>query len=245
MRRSGARRSLRVAAAVLLAVGVVAGSAATAVAIVRAPTVGEAQSDITAGQLMLAKANSLPPPPTGAAGSNLDAVGDSVMLASAPQLREVFPGMDIDAVVSRQMNALPAIVKKLKDTGALRPILVVGLGTNGPIARETLEDVRRMLGPNRQMVVVNVEEPRSWESEVNSTLSQFASDYQNVELSDWYTAISPHISILAHDHIHPGPTGGRIYTAALQAALSRLAALPPYPVVSDFFPTRADLSTQK
>jgi hypothetical protein len=102
-----------------------------------------------------------------------------------------------------------------------------------------------MLGPNRQMVVVNVEEPRSWEAEVNGTLAQFAADYQNVELSDWYTAISPHISILARDQIHPGPTGGRIYTAALEAALKRLAALPPYPTVSDFFAAGPALPTHK
>jgi hypothetical protein len=94
-------------------------------------------------------------------------------------------------------------------------------------------------------VVVNVEEPRSWEGEVNTTLSQFASDYENVELSDWYDAISPHISILARDQIHPGAAGGRIYTAALQAALSRLAALPPYPDVTDFFSTTPVRLTQK
>ncbi len=102
-----------------------------------------------------------------------------------------------------------------------------------------------MLGSHRQRVVINVEEPRTWESEVNSTLAQFASDYENVELSDWFTAISPHISILARDQIHPGPTGGRIYTESLQAALARLAALPPYPTVSDFFPTTSSLTAQK
>jgi peptidoglycan/LPS O-acetylase OafA/YrhL len=245
MWRSGSRRALRVAAATVIALALVAGSGATALAIVRAPAVGQAQADIKAGQVLLAKAKYLPPPPVGAPGSNLDAVGDSVMLASAPELRQVYPGMNIDAVVSRQMSALPDIVQALKDSGQLRPILVVGLGTNGPIARATLDQVRALIGPNRQMVVVNVEEPRSWEGEVNSTLAQFASDYENVELSDWYTAISPHISILAHDHIHPGPTGGRIYTAAVQAALARLAALPPYPVVSDFFPAQVTLSTQK
>jgi peptidoglycan/LPS O-acetylase OafA/YrhL len=245
MWRSGSRRGLRIAVALVVALAVVAGSGATALAIVRAPAVGQAQKDVKAGALVLAKARYLPPPPAGAAGSNLDAVGDSVMLASAPELRQVYPGINIDAVVSRQMSSLPAIVQSLKDAGDLREILVVGLGTNGPIARPTLDQVRNMLGPNRQMVVINVEEPRSWEGEVNDTLSQFAGDYENVELSDWYTAISPHISILAHDHIHPGPTGGRIYTEALKSALSRLAALPPYPNVSDFFPTQGSLVTQR
>jgi peptidoglycan/LPS O-acetylase OafA/YrhL len=240
---SGTRRPLRIAAATVVVLALVGGTGATALAIVRAPALGTAESDIAAGEVVLAHARYLPPPPSGAPGSNLDAVGDSVMLASAPELRAIYPGISIDAVVSRQMNALPAIVQALKTSGQLRPILVVGLGTNGPIARSTLDQVRNVLGPNRQMVVINVEEPRSWEGEVNSTLAQFASDYQNVELADWFTAISPHISILARDQIHPGPTGGRIYTATLQAALSRLAALPPYPTISDFFPTTATVPT--
>jgi hypothetical protein len=236
--QKGARRVLRVSAASLLAVALVAGSGAAALAVVRAPATGSAQQDISAGTLLLAKAKFLPPPPPGAPGSNIDAVGDSVMLASAPELRQVWPAMNIDAVVSRQMNTLPGIVQSLLDSGNLRPILVVALGTNGPIARATLDQVHEMIGPNRQMIVVNVEEPRSWEGEVNSTFAQFASDnQQNVALSDWYTAISPHISVLARDQIHPGGAGGRIYTAALQAALGRLAAIPPYPDITDFFST--------
>ncbi|HTC69196.1 MAG TPA: acyltransferase family protein, partial [Acidothermaceae bacterium] len=243
--QAGALRGLRISAAAVVAVLLIAGLGGAGLAVARAPATGQAQSDIEAGTVALAKAKYLPPPPPGAPGSNIDAVGDSVMLASAPELRQQYPGMNIDAVVSRQMSALPAIVQALLTSGQLRPILVVGLGTNGPIAETTLEQVRTMLGPNRQMVVVNVEEPRVWESEVNSTLSTFANDYENVELADWYDAITPHISILAHDHIHPGPAGGRIYTATLQAALARLAALPPYPNVSDFFATTPLPTKQK
>jgi peptidoglycan/LPS O-acetylase OafA/YrhL len=238
MWRAGAHRAPRIAIASVLVVLLVGGVGATSLAIVRAPAIGSAQKDIDRGTVLLAKAKFLPPPPPGAPGSNIDAVGDSVMLASAPELLQVYPGMNIDAVVSRQMNTLPGIVQNLLTSGQLRQILVVGLGTNGPIDPATLDQVRGMLGPNRQMVVVNVEEPRSWEGEVNSTLAQFASDYENVELSDWYDAITPHISVLARDQIHPGGAGGRIYTAALQAALSRLAALPPYPDVTDFFSTK-------
>jgi peptidoglycan/LPS O-acetylase OafA/YrhL len=241
----GALRGLRISAAAVIAVAIVAGASGAGLAVARAPATGGAQSDIEAGTVALARAKFLPPPPPSAPGSNIDAVGDSVMLASAPELQQAYPGMNIDAVVSRQMSSLPGIVQSLISTGQLRQILVVGLGTNGPIAETTLQQVRTMLGPNRQMVVINVEEPRVWEGEVNSTLSTFANDYENVELSDWYDAITPHISILAHDHIHPGPAGGRIYTATLQAALSRLAALPPYPNVVDFFSTSPLPATQK
>jgi peptidoglycan/LPS O-acetylase OafA/YrhL len=241
----GSLRTLRIAGSGLAVLLLAAGITATSLAIVHAPATGQAQSDIKAGQDALAQAGQLPPPPPSAPGSDMDAVGDSVMLASAPELQQTYPGMAIDAVVSRQMNTLPGIVQALLAQGQLRRILVVGLGTNGPIARATLDQVHAMIGPNRQMVVVNVEEPRVWESEVNGTLAGFASDYENVALADWYTAISPHISILAPDHIHPGPTGGRIYTDTLQAAVARLAALPPYPRVSDFFARAPRPRTQK
>jgi hypothetical protein len=75
--------------------------------------------------------------------------------------------------------------------------------------------------------------PRVWQASVNQILASYANDYDNVELADWHTAIAPHISILAPDHIHPGPTGGRIYANTVKAALARLAALPPYPTISD------------
>jgi peptidoglycan/LPS O-acetylase OafA/YrhL len=234
----GRRRRLRISAAAVAALLVVAGVGGTAVAILRAPATGSAQADVDAGKLVLAKAKFLPPPTPGAPGSNIDAVGDSVMLASAPELLHVYPGMHIDAVVSRQMKTLPNIVAALLAEHSLRQILVVGLGTNGSIGRSTLQQVHDMIGPNRQLVLINVEEPRVWESEVNYTLAHFAQDYpDNVQLSDWYDAIKPHIDVLARDQIHPGGAGGRIYTAALEAALGRLAALPPYPTISDFFAT--------
>jgi hypothetical protein len=233
----GKRRGLRIAAGAVAVLLIFAGIGGTATAVVRAPAVGSAQGDINAGKLVLAKAKYLPPPSPRAPGSDVDAIGDSVMLASAPSLLHVYPNMRINAVVSRQKSALPVQVRYLIRHNELRPILVVALGTNGSIARSTLEEVHEMIGPNRQMIVVNVEEPRVWEGEVNSTLSHFAADYENVELSDWYDAIKPHISVLARDQIHPGGAGGRIYTAALGVALAKLAALPPYPTVSDFFST--------
>jgi len=233
----GEHRGWRIAGGALGILVLVTGVGGTAGAIVRAPTIGSAQSDIDAGKLVLAKARFLPPPSPATPGSNIDAVGDSVMLASAPSLLNVYPAMHIDAVVSRQMSALPGIVQGLLDSGQLRPILVVGLGTNGPIAAATLDQVLAMIGPDRQLIVVNVEEPRSWEGEVNTTLAQFAQGHDNVALSDWYDAIEPHISILARDQIHPGGAGGRIYTAALGVALGKLQPPAPYPDVSDFFST--------
>jgi peptidoglycan/LPS O-acetylase OafA/YrhL len=229
----GGRRGLRITVASVAGVLLVATVGATATAVIREPNQGAAQSDIEAGKAALARARFLPPPPPGAPGKKIYAVGDSVMLAAAPELEEAFPGIKIDAVVSRQMNTLPGIVGHLRDEGKLRETLVVGLGTNGFIARSTLDQVRRILGPNRQIVLVNTQVPRVWQTSVNRILGKYADDYENVELANWHHDIANHISILAPDHIHPGPTGGRIYAKAVKAALARLAAIPPYPIIAD------------
>src|SRR5690606_9460234 len=109
----------------------------------------------------------------------------------------------------------------------LRPTLLLGLGTNGPIDRAALDRVRQVVGPDHQIVLVNVHAPRGWTPEVNSTLSYFAQQYRNVELANWRDAIAGKLHYLAGDQIHPGPRGGAVYASAVRDALQRLAELPP------------------
>ena len=160
-------------------------------------------------------------------GDQIDAIGDSVMLASAPELQAGFPGIQINAVVSRQLSSAPAIVQGMRDSGTLRPVLLIGLGTNGPIDRESLDQIRSIVGTSHEIVVVNVQAPRGWTDGVNDTLTRFAQQYRSVEVADWRDAISSRLDLLARDQIHPGSAGGVIYVRAVTDALQRLAQLPP------------------
>lgn len=156
------------------------------------------------------------------------AIGDSVMLAAAPQLQEAFPGIRIDAVVSRQMRQAPSIVRALASQDKLRPILIIGLGTNGPIASDTIDSVMKIVDPDTLVVLVNVQAPRGWTPGVNDILSSYAQRERNVELANWQSAIKPKIALLAPDQIHPGgQTTGTIYAGAIRDAMQRLASLPP------------------
>jgi hypothetical protein len=84
----------------------------------------------------------LPPPAAGFRPGIVTAIGDSVMLDAAPDLQQDIPGIQIDAAVSRQWTEGEAILSELKAHGDLGAIVVVGLGTNGPI---TLEDFNQMM----------------------------------------------------------------------------------------------------
>ncbi len=216
-----------------------AGVAGTSAALVLQPRQSDVADRIQAGQDAIretqtpapAPETSATPAPTGPPqqlqGDQITAVGDSVMLAAVPELQAAFPGIQIDAAVSRQMSAAPDILRGMRDAGTLRPVVVVALGTNGSVADETLTAIRGILGPERELVLVTAQAPRGWIPDVNAKLGSFAWQYRDVELADWYAAIQPHLDVLARDKVHFGGAGARIFTATIQEALTRLAALPP------------------
>lgn len=236
IRRNGFRASAarwfgsRRIASVIASIVVLGMLGATVTAVVHDPGEGAAQSVIEKGDQALRPApttSASPLAPVLPGGDQIDAIGDSVMLASAPELQAVFPGISIDAVVSRQASAAPAIVQSMVDRKLLRPTLLIGLGTNGPVDPGILTRLLGIVGPGHQIVMINVQAPRAWVDTVNSELTTFAQHYRSVELANWKDAIAGKLDLLARDQIHPGARGGLVYVQAVTEALQRLADLPP------------------
>ncbi|MBO1903046.1 acyltransferase [Leucobacter weissii] len=163
------------------------------------------------------------PKPKRIRGKNVFAVGDSVMLASLPELREEFPGIRVDAAVSRGLAVGVGIVRGLAEKKHLRQVIVVGLGTNGPIERSDLNELRRA-ADTRSIVLVNAHGDRPWIPEVNRTLASFAEARRGVVLADWDAAAATDPEALAGDGIHPNTSGGRIYAKTVRTALKELQA---------------------
>ena len=162
----------------------------------------------------------LPPAELAVPGDRISAVGDSVMLASAGGLLDELPGIQIDAAVSRSMWAGTDIVASLAATGALRDYVVVGLGTNGPVGADELQQVYDAIGPDRTLVLVTAFAPRNWIDGVNAELASFTASHPRVVVADWSHAIAPHLDYLAGDQIHPGPTGGQVYADTVADAVN-------------------------
>lgn len=128
-------------------------------------------------------------------GLELSAVGESVMLASLPELQAAFPGIWVDAAVSRGLHVGVGIVESLAAQGQLRGVVVVGLGTNGPVDPADLERLRTVAA-ERPIVLINAHGDRWWIPEVNATLAAFAAAERGVVLADWDAAIAPYPSTL-------------------------------------------------
>ena len=152
-------------------------------------------------------------------GSQVFAIGDSVMLASAVQLAAALPGISIDAQVSRQVSAGLPIVQRFAAAGTLRPVVVFALGTNGAFTAQQMRQLIRAVGPHRDLVLVNTYEARPWEAGVNRVIAAAARRYPNVVMANWFAAIEHRTRLLWPDEVHPQPSGARLYARTIAAAV--------------------------
>jgi peptidoglycan/LPS O-acetylase OafA/YrhL len=166
-------------------------------------------------------------PPPKVHGRQVTAVGDSVMVASAAALAAAMPGIYIDAQVDRPMVTGLAVIQDLAASGLLRHYVVVGLGTNGPVTAAQIRELRRLIGPHRDLILINTFGPMPWESEVNDVLGSAARHDARVELANWHQAIAKHTWMLWPDGIHPRPSGAKVFARVVLAAIR--AELPPAP----------------
>lgn len=139
-------------------------------------------------------------------GTQMTAIGDSVMLASSKGLQSTFPGITVDAETSRSMTKAVGLVNQLKaQPGGLRQWVLVGLATNSAVTDDQLGDLLDAIGSDHVLVLINAHAPVSWVSDTNAALKRFAGAHPNdVVLVDWDTLISAHPDELARDGIHPG-----------------------------------------
>ena len=157
--------------------------------------------------------------PAKVTGRQVTAIGDSVMAASAMALAAAMPGIYIDAKPDREMPAGLAILRRLADTGRLRPVVVIGLGTNYIVTTRQLNEVIKILGPDRKLVLINTYVPDAWSKQVNTTEAAFIQQHPSVTPADWYDTIKNRMNILWPDHIHPEIPGTYVYARMVRRAV--------------------------
>lgn len=149
-------------------------------------------------------------------------IGDSVMLGSSGEIRQELPDCYIDAEVSRYVGGGLDVAKSFDAQGKLGNIVVIALGTNGPIAGYDRYEVQtkalvEYLGTNRQVFWINVYCPNlSWQDTNNAYIAQLAQEHPNIHVVDWYSLISQHPEWLVQDGIHPNDEGTKQYAKLLK-----------------------------
>ena len=162
--------------------------------------------------------------------STVTAIGDSVMLGAYVPLKSTIDTMfnadvtGIDAAESRQFSTGVDLIQSYKDKGQLGQIVLVQLGTNGPIDPGDFDRMMGILADRKKVLLINAKEPRSWEQQVNDTLADGAKRYKNAVLVDWHSFGSAHPEFFYDDQIHLRPDGAAAYANFVAQQVAAAAA---------------------
>lgn len=147
------------------------------------------------------------------------AVGDSVMVGTAKELRAALGDVTIDAAVSRQAKKAIAILRARRDAGQLGDVVIVHIGTNGPLSARQFDEMMSILADVRRVVFVTVKVPRRWEKPNNAVISSGVERYANAVLADWHAASAGRPELFARDGVHPTRAGARLFGSVIAAAV--------------------------
>ena len=138
---------------------------------------------------------------------NVVGIGDSVMLGAVNNLYNTFPNGYFDAKVSRSMWAGITLLKELNEQNRLGDPIVMHLGANGDCSKECKIQIMKEC-KDRTVFWLNTTNLTS----VNDSLKEFAKDYPNLHIIDWYSASKGHSNWFYADGIHLPEAGREAYT---------------------------------
>jgi peptidoglycan/LPS O-acetylase OafA/YrhL len=151
------------------------------------------------------------------------ALGDSVMVdARSGMARLLGGGLTLNAAVGRQPSEIVSLLHNYAAAGKVPDNVVLQIGNNGPVYGDDLAKLHQALRGVPHVYLVNVEVPRSWQGEVNSTLSEAARSWGQAELVDWHKVASSHDDITT-DGIHLTEKGIDLYSRLIAASVRTAA----------------------
>nr|WP_052094775.1 acyltransferase family protein [Corynebacterium auriscanis] len=157
-------------------------------------------------------------------GKAITAIGDSVMLASYNALTKRYPGIFVDADVSRHYSGGEPVLENLKAQKKLRNTVVLGFGTNGQAFPGQLERMLDVIGPDRTVIVVAPYGPVPGISDAAQQVISFAKTRPNVFPAMWCQLAADNPEALYSDRVHPKPERANLYVRAITDALKTAAS---------------------
>jgi peptidoglycan/LPS O-acetylase OafA/YrhL len=174
-----------------------------------------------------AAVSAVPPAP---AFPTTTGIGDSIMLGAAPALyARITPNLVVDAEVARQGIHAAEYVQQLVTDGLLGKVVILHLGANGPYPESVVDNIMQIVGPDREVILVNAYVPRRWEGEVNDTLADVSTHYKNIHLVDWNSVAAGDPGLLREDGFHLTAAGAERYADLLATTVLDAIKPPPRP----------------
>jgi hypothetical protein len=156
---------------------------------------------------------------TGEAAASVWLVGDSISVSTRPGLEAAIPGIVVDAAEGRQFSAAPSILDSMLASAPAPDVVVVALGTNGPVDRADMDAVVDLAG-DAEVMFVNVRVPRPWEPVSNGEIER-AADVYGATVIDWKTVADADPGLLGNDGYHLSAEGIAAWVDLVASTVSR------------------------
>ena len=133
----------------------------------------------------------------------------------------------MEALSSRDVCGGFEVAQKLQQEGRLTDIVVIALGTNGPLLdyepyATGMQNLLNLLGSERQIFWITVYCSYSqWMAMNNQYLAELANSRPNFHLIDWYPIAVNNPELLESDGTHPNLKGAVEYAKLIQNALAQ------------------------
>jgi hypothetical protein len=98
-------------------------------------------------------------------------------------------------------------------------VVVIALGTNGPVNDRLFDRMMEKLSDTPLVVFVNTRVPRKWEGGTNAALAAGVERYQNAVLVDWWGSVDDQPQLFGKDGFHPRPAGRTILAELIAEAI--------------------------
>ena len=145
------------------------------------------------------------------------AIGDSVMLGTAPKLQEIFPSIYIDATTSRQVWDADEIIEDLKSSNLLGEKVIIALGANGTFRKEVGQEILDLIGLDSHTVywVLPYGDAIPYQADVVDTVYQLQYDNPSLVVIDWPLIGYDHPEWFYDDNTHLNADGQQGYAQYL------------------------------
>jgi hypothetical protein len=157
------------------------------------------------------------------------AVGDSTMLLALPQLAAA--GFDVNAHGCRQFSEALTLLAGLAHAHLLPHLVVIALGADGSITSADIAETLRILGRDRELVLVTPRELGGGSGSDAATVRASARERpRQIHVLDWVHESEGHPAWFQPDGLHLTFAGADAFTRSLRQAL-RYAPPTPSPLV--------------
>lgn len=155
--------------------------------------------------------------------NTMTAIGDSLVVTSSDGLTFRFPEINYAAQSNRQWgDAMPVLTEALA-AGTVRENVIVHFGTNAGVEEAALRAFLEELGPDRNIVLMNLYSRSTFVPGSNEIIAEVAAEYPNVVVGDWNAAVTAEPQVLQADAVHPDIEGMHVYARVVAESFDALA----------------------